>query len=597
MNRDFFFKKIMRFYFFIWELGILIIVASCTPEASLKEQIELATERVGDSLLENSQKHPQNWLTYGQTYSEERFSQLDQIHTGNVENLGLAWALNLGTKRGLEATPLVVEGFMFVSGPWGWVYAINARDGKIVWTYDPQVPGFYGQKACCDVVNRGVALYEGKVYVGTLDGRLVALRASTGEVLWEKWTVDSTQAYTLTGAPRIVEGMVLIGNSGAEFGVRGYISAYDATSGELAWRFYTVPGNPQEGFEKEAMEKAARTWSGEWWRYGGGGTVWDAIVYDAALGYLYIGTGNGSPWDRNHRSPEGGDNLFLSSIIALEASTGEYVWHYQTTPGDSWDFTATQSIILADISWKGEPRKVLFQAPKNGFFYILDRIDGTLLSAEPYVYVNWANGVDSLTGRPIETPLSRYEDQNVQVLPSPSGGHNWQPMAFHPNLGLVYFPAREEAMTFGHNPYWKYDSSGISWNLGIRYNSRQSTWVDSLAPRVLPSEKLIAWDPKRQKVKWEVPQEGIYNGGVLATAGDLVFQGTATGKFCAYQASTGQLLWEYDLKSGIIAPPISYSIDGIQYISIAARMGRGRGSIEEIYPDYSTRNGLHLCPP
>ena len=468
----------VRLIFLFSLMGML----ACTTEPSIEDQIRQSTTSVGNAQLISAQNSPENWLTYGQTYSEERFSRLQQIHSKNVEKLGLVWSLNLGTKRGLEATPIVVDGVMFVSGPWGWVYAINTRTGKLIWTYDPKVPGRYAQKACCDIVNRGVALYEGKVFVGTLEGRLVALDASTGKRMWEQWTVDTTLAYTITGAPRVVEGNVIIGNSGAEYGVRGYVSAYDAETGELIWRFFTVPGDPDVPFENEAMERAAETWTGEWWKFGGGGTVWDAMAYDPELGMLYIGVGNGSPWNRTHRSPDGGDNLFLSSIVALNAHSGTYQWHYQTTPGDSWDFTATQHIILADIPWKGKERKVLFQAPKNGFFYLLDRTDGTLLAAEPYVYVNWASQVDMATGRPVENPLSRYEDQNVQVLPSPSGGHNWQPMAFHPNYKLVYIPTRDEAMTFGHDPYWVYDSSGVKWNLGIRYNSRQTTWVDSTAP-------------------------------------------------------------------------------------------------------------------
>ncbi|MDQ3292579.1 MAG: PQQ-binding-like beta-propeller repeat protein, partial [Bacteroidota bacterium] len=330
------------------------------------------------------------WLLHGRNHYEDRYSPLEQINKENVSKLGLSWSLNLGTQRGIEATPLVVGAKMYVSGPWSKVFAINVRNGKLIWTYDPKVPGSYGEKACCDVVNRGVALYKGVVYVGTLDGRLEALNAKNGKLIWSVSTIENSKPYTITGAPRVIDGKVIIGNGGSDYGVRGYITAYDAKSGKQVWRFYTVPGNPSEPFENEAMKMAAKTWNGKWWEYGGGGTAWDAMAYDPELKLLYVGTGNGAPWNREHRSPGGGDNLFLASILALDPANGQLKWYFQTTPGEAWDYTATQPLILADLIINGAQKKVIMQAPKNGFFYVLDRTNGKFISAKPYVYVNWA---------------------------------------------------------------------------------------------------------------------------------------------------------------------------------------------------------------
>ena len=326
-----------------------------------------------------------NWLSYGLDYDEQRYSRLAQIDSDNITDLGLDWHFDTDYNRGLEATPLVVDGVMYVTGNWSVVYALDASDGRLIWRYDPEVPKEWGKMACCDVVNRGVAIYQGKVFVGTLDARLVALEASTGRVLWDIKTADTSKyPYTITGAPRAAKGKVFIGNGGAEFGARGFVSAYDADSGELVWRFYTVPGNPEVGQESEALEQAALTWTGEWWNAGGGGTVWDSIVYDTDLDQLYIGVGNGSPWNRRVRSPQGGDNLFLSSIVALDPDTGAYIWHFQETPAETWDYTATQPIMLAEMNWQGTARRVIWHAPKNGFFFIIDRETGQLLSAEPF---------------------------------------------------------------------------------------------------------------------------------------------------------------------------------------------------------------------
>ena len=408
----------------------------------------LSPAAIDDQVLVSAKDYPGDWLNHGLDYAETRYSPLDQINAENVDRLGLAWSLELGTKRGIEATPIVVDGIMYASGTWSDVFAIDARDGTMLWHWDAEVPREYVDKTCCDVVNRGVALYRGKVFVGTLDGRIAAIDAGTGETVWETLTVDPEDFHTITGAPRIVKGKVIIGNGGAEFGVRGYVSAYNAETGEMEWRTYTVPGNPALPFESEAMEMAAATWNGEWWKYGGGGTAWDSFAYDPVLNLLYVGTGNGSPWNRHIRSPGGGDNLFLASILALNPDNGEYVWHYQTTPGESWDFTATQHMILADLELNGELRQVIMQAPKNGFFFVLDRKTGEFLSGEPYVEVTWATGIDQETGRPIEAPGADYKDGPMTISPVVWGGHNWHPMSYNPNTGLVYIPATLRTGTY-----------------------------------------------------------------------------------------------------------------------------------------------------
>lgn len=519
-----------------------------------------------------------NWLLHGLNYAETRFSPLTQIDSSNMDQLGLDWSLDLGMKRGIEATPIVKDGIMYLTGPWSVVFAVDLSTHQLLWQFDPEVPKSFGEKGCCDVVNRGVALYDGKIYVGAFDGRLIALDAQTGEKIWETLTVDQSKPYTITGAPRVVNGKVIIGNGGAEFGVRGYFSAYDAQTGEQAWRFYTVPGNPAEPFENEVMEMAADTWTGEWWTYGGGGTAWDAMAYDPELNLLYVGTGNGSPWDRTKRSPGGGDNLFLSSILAINPDTGEMVWHYQTTPGDSWDFTATQHIVLADLLIKGKQRKVLMQAPKNGFFYVLDRTNGELISAEKFTYVNWADSVDLKTGRPVETQWARYDQANVDIAPNYDGAHNWQPMAFNPELGYVFIPARETFSNYGQDSTWKYNEegfgTGVGWNLAIGSLESKPTIVDEKGTK---QGKLIAWDPVNQKEVWSVEQNNIWNGGLMATASNLIFQGTADGRLTAYNAVSGELTWETELYTGIMAPPITYLVDGVQYLSVITGWGGGYG--------------------
>lgn len=519
-----------------------------------------------------------DWAMYGRTYDEQRFSPLDQINEKNIGQLGLLWDRELGTTRGLEATPLVSNGVIYTTGEWSIAYALDAKSGNILWTFDPKVPRARARTICCDVVNRGVALYQDKVYLGTLDGRLIALDAKTGLPVWDVITVDQSKPYAITGAPRIANGKVLIGNAGSEFGVRGYISAYDAESGSLLWRTFTVPGDPSRGFESKALESAARTWNGQWWIAGGGGTPWDSIVYDPDLDLIYTGTGNGSAWYRDLRSPGGGDNLYLASILALRASDGELVWYFQVTPGDNWDYDATQPLMLADLTIAGARRKVIMQASKNGFFYVLDRQTGEFISAKAFVKgITWAIGVDPRTGRPQEAVTVHDGLQPALVSPAPGGGHNWYPMAFHPATGLVYVPARENS-TFlsAADKKWKYDPK--HWNRGEDpgYNGPVVSKLLAAPPM---TGHLIAWNPAEQREAWRADLPLVESGGVLATGGNLVFQGRSDGIFCAFRATDGKKLWEYDAGTGIMAPPVTYLLNGVQYVTLMVGWGGAAGLI------------------
>lgn len=573
----------MKFsYLLFLAIGLAIVITNCKtedPAPGTTQHIQSVTAAVNDAALIES--NPNDWLTYGGDYYEDRYSPLEEINKETVKDLGLAWSLDLGVKRGIEATPIVVDGIMYLTGPWSVVWAIDLRKGEKIWEYDPKVPREYGEYACCDVVNRGVALYKGDVFFGTIDGRLISLDAATGSVNWEKLTVDRERKYTITGAPRIAKGNVIIGNGGAEYDARGYAGAYDAETGEEQWRFYTVPGDPSKPFENPILEEAAKTWNGEWWTMGGGGTVWDAIVYDPELNLVYLGVGNGTPWDQLHRSPGGGDNLFLSSIVAVNADDGTYVWHFQTTPGDTWDYTSTQPIVLADLEIDGAMRKVLMQAPKNGFFYVIDRTNGEFISGKPYTFINWAKGLDE-NGRPIETDFARYKDptKNTVIAPGAYGGHNWQPMAFNTDTKLMYIPTHHVSLAFSHEPVNTFNqvsrgASGTGWNVSYGDKLYKPVVMDPNDPNpYAPSGKLTAYDPVKQKVAWTVEHpETHWNGGVMTTKGGLVFQGDAKGDFTAYDATNGTVLWKKNLLTGIIAPPITYMLDGKQYISLVVGWG------------------------
>lgn len=557
--------------------AILIALHGCgtagSDTAASDPELTAATDRLANT-------PDVEWSLHGNDIGEQRFATLEQINRDNVSELGLAWSFDLLTNRGVEATPLMVDGTLFVSSSWSVVQALDARTGELKWSYDPRVPKEFLAKGCCDAVNRGVAYADGSIIASTYDGRLVSLDAESGAVQWEVQTTDREKSYTISGAPRLAGDKVVIGNGGAEMGVRGYVTAYDIETGEMAWRFWTIPGNPAEGFESEALAMAAKTWTGEWWKWGGGGTAWDSMAYDPDLNLFYIGVGNGSPWNQKIRSPEGGDNLFLASIVAVNADTGEYVWHYQTAPGDTWDYTATQHIMLADLEIDGAERKVVMQAPKNGFFYVIDRENGELISAEPYVSTTWATHVDMETGRPVETPNARLFDGKNVLMPSNAGGHNWPPMAFNPELGLVYIPTMNVPIQFTE-PTSERD---LKPNQGYFNQAFDRT---NYAPPVIPNlpevidqtytGQLLAWDPLLGKPRWQGDIGRVSGGGVLATQGGLVFQ-SHHNELRALDAGNGDMLWSTDTQAIGMAAPISYRLDGEQYIAAAVGFGGGLAS-------------------
>ena len=563
---------------------ILISEVKITKEIPIENGTEvIKKEKIGNINTEriiNANNEPQNWLSHGRDYHEQRYSPLNQINLETINKLELEWSLDMGTKRGLEATPIIDNGIMFVSSTWSVVHAVDAKTGKELWVYDPDVPRSWARKVCCDVVNRGVAVWEGQVYFGTIDGRLISLDAKTGKNIWEINTlIDSDKDYTITGAPRVANGKVYIGNGGADMGgVRGYVSAYNTKNGNLEWRFFTVPGDPSLPFEHPELEMASKTWTGQWWTMGGGGTVWNAIVFDPEFNQLYIGTGNGSPWNQQIRSPEGGDNLFLSSIVALNADTGKMNWYYQTTPEERWDYTATQDIILADLNVDGEDRKVLMQAPKNGFFYVLDRKTGELLRANNYVKTNWATHVDLKTGRPVLNPNKDYYEKAIWILPGTYGGHGWQAMSYDPKQKLVFIPTMEIAAV--HRVKKTFEETGLykmlpeTVNTGTEFNLFDTVPDMSDGDNIPPiTGELIAFDPLTGETRWSVKHKQFWNGGPLTTAGGLVFQGNASGFLEAYNAKNGKLVWSKNVYTGIMAPPVTYMIDEEQYISILAGDG------------------------
>jgi quinohemoprotein ethanol dehydrogenase len=515
-----------------------------------------------------------DWLLHGGQTGDQRFSSLNQINDRNAGRLGLLWSTELGTSRALEATPIVEGGVIYTTGSWSVVFALDARTGKIVWTYDPKVSREQAYFFCCDVVNRGVAVHNGKVFASTLDGRLIALDQRTGTPVWSVQTTDPAKPYSITAAPLVAGDKVVIGNAGSEYGVRGYITAYDVETGEQRWRFYTVPADPKKGFESKAMEIAAETWHGkEWWKTGGGGTPWEGVSYDPGLDLLFFGSGNASTWYRALRGE--GDSLYTACIIAVKASTGQLAWYFQTTPGDSFDYDATEPLVQADLTIGGRVRKVLLQANKNGFFYLLDRESGEFISAAPFVSgITWASGVDPKTGRPNELP--GVGDLNPKLLsPEPTGAHNWTPMAFHPTTGLVYFPARNGTqMVHVPDRKWKYDPNRDNIGIDGAYEGPLFAQMASMPPA---SGELLAWDPLAQKTVWRAQYPVLDGGGVLATGGNLVFQGRADGIFAAFRATDGVEVWRVDAATGIIAPPITYTVDGVQYVTVMAGWGGSAG--------------------
>lgn len=569
------FKPILVLVCSTWVLSACE-VSNISPQTEPTHSVEAEGEtHAYQQRMVNADDDTNNWLLHGRTLGEQRFSPLNAINEDTVSELDLAWHMDMPEPRGQEATPIVVDGMMYTTTAWSNVMAVNAVTGEKIWHFDPEVPRSTGVKSCCDAVNRGVAYMDGRVFVGTLDGRLIALDADSGEQVWSVVTVDQNKNYTITGAPRIANGKVYIGNGGAEYGVRGYVSAYDANNGEMLWRFYTVPGGPGDPTGTEPVASQTSTWNGEWWKLGGGGTVWDSMAFDSDLNTLYFGVGNGTPWNPNLRSAGEGDNWFLSSIVAVDADSGEYKWHYQTTPGEGWDYTATQHMILADLKIKEIVRKVLIQAPKNGFFYVLDRETGELLSAENFVDINWASHVDLETGRPVVNPEAQYWKTGKTTFVSPAflGAHNWHPMSYSKDTGLVYLPAQELAF-----PYMADDNQvpkNLAVNIGIDTTFSAIPDIPEVIDEIKKMSKglLVAWDPVAQKEVWSVEYPGAWNGGVLSTAGGLVFQGTATGFLNAYSAIDGEALWSFPTQTGVVAPPISYAVDGEQYITVSAGWG------------------------
>ena len=511
-----------------------------------------------------------NWLTYGRNHNEQRFSPEDQINTQSISKLGVQWWLDLPNDVGLVSTPLVHDGTLYFSGSMNVIRAVDARTGQLKWEYDPQVAAISaGKKRAGWVHSRGLAIYGDKVFGATWDGRLVALNLDSGKLVWQVATFDIGEPMYITGAPKAFKGKVLIGNGGTEHGpTRGYVTAYDADTGKQAWRFYIVPGNPADGFESPAMEMAAKTWSGKWWEHGGGGNAWHAMTYDEEFDAVYIGTGNGSPWNQKLRSPDGGDNLFLCSIVALDPDTGKYKWHYQTVPGETWDFNSNMDIVLADLTIEDKPVKALMHAPKNGFFYVLDRSNGKLLSADKFADTNWATHVDLATGRPVERPGARYEDGEENIYPSPFGAHSWHAMSFSPLTGFVYLPTIHISANFVDHTYDE------TWRSVPFEGGTAVDWSKGENPRSYGGE-LQAWDPVAGKAAWSVQQQFPWASGTLVTAGQLVFQGTPQGELVAYDARSGKTLWQYDAGLGISAPPITYTLDGKQYISVLVGFGGG----------------------
>ena len=558
-----------------------------TPAATAKAPAagaNFGAARVNKARHMAANSEPGSWISAGRTYDEQRYSPLTQINTGNVKDLGLAWYADINTDAKQEATPVIVDGVLYVSTNWSMVKAFNAKTGEKLWEFDPQVDrAEIGRISCCGTVNRGVAVWEGKVIASILDGRLVSLDAKTGRVIWSVQTTNLEDPHTITGTPRIANGKIFIGNAGAEYTVRGYIGAYDVRDGRQLWRFYTVPGNPNDPNNKdpEILKRYAATWTGEWWKFGGGATAWDAIVYDPKTNLVYFGTGNGLSWSRSIRSPGGGDNLFVSSIIAVNADTGAYAWHYQISPGDEWDFDNTNPLMTADIMVKGRMRHVLMQAPKQAFFYIWDARTGELLSAEKFAPANWAFSIDLKTGRPVENPAVRYTvDKPAIVFPAALGAHNWHPMSFSPRTNLVYFSVTESTTAYASQDPATFQMKARANNTGINRGAAAALFKEEGAPQQGNIRSwLTAWNPTTQKEVWRAPNPVYGASGTMTTAGDLVFTGSAQGDFAAYNARTGQKLWTTIANARVEAAAASYMIDGVQYVAVLAGSSMPQGQV------------------
>jgi quinohemoprotein ethanol dehydrogenase len=515
-----------------------------------------------------------DWPGYGRTYGEQHYSPLTDVDTKNVERLGLAWSLDLPF-AGTATQPVAVDGVLYFSIGYNIVYAVDAVTGKQLWMNDLEGAAGAGHRLRLGWGSRGLAWWNGRIYAATWNGRLVALDAKTGKQAWSAQVLDPKGNEYISGAPRVFDGKVIIG-SGSDIGyVRGQVNTYDAETGRFLWRFWIVPGDPAKGFENAAMEMAAKTWAGEWWKHGGGGASWNSFAYDAATDTVFVGTGNGYPWNRRVRSADQGDNLFLCSVLALDAKTGEYRWHYQINPGDTWDYNAAMDLHLADLVIDGKPRKTLLTAPKNGFLYVIDRTDGRLISAEQMARrITWATHIDLATGRPVETPDARYPGgKTFELWPSAAGAHSWPPSAWNPRRGLMFIPTLETGMTMndvGIDPKtWERRPNEV---VGAAFH------MSAPAPDPLHGTgALLAWDPVAKKAAWRVEQPTQANGGLLATAGDLVFQGTPDGRFTAYDAESGKVVWSFEAQAPVFAPPLSYRAGGKQYVTVLTGLGTTAG--------------------
>lgn len=518
---------------------------------------------------------PNDWPSYGRAAGEQHYSPLKEIDADNVNGLGLVWSYDLPAAHS-ASQPIAAQGMVYTATGHSDVRAFDAVTGALRWTWESHAAEQAGRKLRQGYGPRGLAYDRDRIFVGTHDGRLVALDAKSGQQVWSAQTVSPTDNAYISGAPRAFDGMVIIGFGGADGGgVRGYVSCYDAATGKLRWRFYTVPGNPAVDRD-ETTRIASDSWTGEWWRDGGGGTAWNSLVYDPELKRFYIGTGNGYPYNQALRSPGGGDNLFLSSIVAVDARTGRYLWHYQVNPGEQWDYKATQDITLATLTIDGRPRKVLMQAPTNGFFYVIDRENGKLISAKPFTKVTWASAIDQRTGRPIENPGARYHGRGLfEMWPSILGGHSWAPQSYSPRTGLVYLPTIRQGMIIG--------DAGL--DLSQEKRSTQPENVNAgmgvtgdFAPALTDEgSSLQAWDPVTQRARWTVKLPGRWPAGTMATGGDLVFQGRIDSRFLAYDARDGRTLWSFDTRAPIAAAPISYSVNGRQYVTVITGNGGSGG--------------------
>jgi quinohemoprotein ethanol dehydrogenase len=556
--------------------GLCVSVAMYAQQSGVANKPSSVAANVTNELLRRASSAndalPGAWLSYGRTQGETRYSTLKQIDSSNAKRLGLAWSYEMGAGGGnQEGTPLMWNNTLYGITTWSVVFALDARTGKELWRWDPEVNQTTVRPViCCGIVNRGIALYNGMIIAPSIDGRLFALNALTGKPVWETRVVYPQDQYTLTMSPRVAGGKVIIGASGGDKPTRGQFVAVDAQTGRLAWRFYTVPGDPSQPFETEAMRRAAKTWGGDFYKNGGGGAVWDGFAYDPDANLVYVGTGNAEPWVQKFRGAQNLDNLYTCSILAVDLTTGLLKWHYQTVPNDNWDFDSVQQLMLLDLNINGRMRKVIMQAAKNGFFYLLDRVTGEFLSAQPFVKVSWALSMGE-DGRPVVNPAAYYDQDPISIYPTGGGAHNWAPMSYNPNTGLVYIPASYQSFPYQAQAEYKPGSTGY-----IRPSGPTKTIEPSFGPEPPKDARggLQAWDPLNQKLKWNVEGGGGIGGGTVTTAGNLVFQTINDGRFRAINATNGEILYEVKVGRTGMAPPITYEVDGKQYVAFGGGLGR-----------------------